>query len=336
MRTLSVRGLTEGAILAALVALFALASRYLPLIGIASALVCPLPLTMLVIRHGTLVGLLAAVVAAAIGAMISEPLTGVTILITFAPLGIALGIGIRRRLPASTVVLISTAVVTLSLLVNVLGTLLLAGVNPYTLMIEGMQRGQDTAVRLYSRLGMDRQQIEQVTGPMRQFIDLLPRLIPLLIVVGGVSTAYINYQVGRLVLRKFGQDLPALPPMFMWRVPSPFLWVLPLGLLLVVWGRTRYPALETAGLNLSILAQMVFSLQGLFVGWVLLERFSMSRWLRWLIIAFAFTNPFLGLLAFFLGLADTAFDLRRRWHPSTTPQAPEETLRRPGALRRPP
>lgn len=347
----SVRGLAEGAILAALVALFTLAARYLPLVGIASALVCPLPLTMLVVRHGTRIALLAALVAAAIGTMVGGPITGVTIAITFAPLGIALGIGIQRRLSASALVLLSTVVITVSLLINLAVTLLVAGVNPYTLTITGMQQGQETAVRIYERLGMDRAQIEQATGPMRQMMDLLPRLIPLLIVVGGASTAYINLLVGRLVLRKFGQEIPALPPVSTWRVPALLIWMLPVGLLLAWWSRaggidsgvpgsllrvlppddvsavfrsapSRHPLIETAGLNLSILAQMIFSLLGLAVGWVWLDRYNTPRWFRWMIILLAFATPIIGAAAFFLGLADAAFDLRGRWRPSTPLRAP--------------
>lgn len=319
---LSVRGLTEGAILAALVALFALAARYLPLVDIASVFVCPIPLMLLVIRHGVRVALLAALVAAAIGAMVAGPLTGAAILISFAPIGIVLGIGVRQRFSAPAIVLIGSAVMTVSLLVSLALTLAIANVNPYALMIDSMRQGQESAVSIYERLGMDRQQIERTTGPMRQMIELLPRLIPLLIVVGGINTAYIDFQVGRLVLRKVGQELPALPPMSTWRVPPLFLWTLPVGFLLVAWGRGRSPALETAGLNLSILAQMIFSLQGLFVGWALLDRYKVSRWLRWAIIAVAVTNPLIGLLVFFLGLADAAFDLRRRWRSSTSLRTP--------------
>lgn len=319
-RPQSVRGLTEGAILATLVALFALATRYLPVIGIAAALVCPLPLAVLVIRQGVRIAVLAAVVAGTVGAIIGGPMTGLSIVITFAPLGIVLGLGVRRRHRAGTILVASVAVVTVSLLINLGLTLVIAGVNPYTTLIEGMQQGQERAVQLYERLGISREQIHQATGPMRQMLDLLPRLIPLLVVVGGATTAYLNYQVGRAVLRKLGETLPALPPMSTWRVPPLFLWALPVSFFLTEWGRRRYPAMETAGLNIFVLAQMVFSVQGLAVGWALFDRYTTPRWLRWVIIAFAVTNPLLGVVAFALGLADAAFDLRRRLKPAEAPQ----------------
>src|SRR5881397_1969228 len=101
-RPISVRGLTEGAILAALVAVLALAANYVPLVGLAANFLCPIPLAVLMIRHGLRVAALATVVAIAIGSAISGPVTGVLILLGFAPVGLAIGLvcagsGRRRR-----------------------------------------------------------------------------------------------------------------------------------------------------------------------------------------------------------------------------------------------
>lgn len=340
--SLSVRGLTESAILAALVAVFALAARYLPLVGAASVFICPIPLTIAVVRHGFRAAVLSGLVAGLIAAMVGGPLTGLTIALTFAPMGIALGAGIRRGLPAGRILLLASSVATISLLVNLGVTLAVSGVNPYTLMIEGLQQGQQSAVDIYARLGIDRGQLERQLGPYRQFMALLPRLIPLLVIVGAVTTAYVSFEVTRFVLRRFGHTVSAMPPLSAWRVPALVVWVLPLSFVLQLWAQgnpvplalprailrqlppddvtailrgpsTRFPIIETAGLNIAILAQMVFSVMGLVAGWVLLERYRTPRFLRWLILLMAFSNPVLGSAAFFLGLADAVFDLRTRW-----------------------
>ncbi len=344
---LPARGLTEGAILAALVALLALASRYLPLIGVGAALVCPLPLTLLVLRRGTRVAVLAALVATAIGTLVAGPLTGAILLVSFAPLGIALGIGVRQYRSSQAIVFLSSLVVIISLVIDLGLTLVVTGVNPYTVMIEGMHQGLQMASSFYARLGMSRQQIEQAAATMRLSLELFPRLIPVFIVFGGVVFAWINFEVGRLVLRKFGQTLPALPPMTTWRVPMLFIWVLLVGFLLAVWAQltvvpvaltartwrllpaddvaailgtapTRYPGVETVALNVLVIAQILFSLQGFLVGWVLMERYRMPRWYRWVIIVLALTTPLIERAAFFLGAADAVFGLRRRWLPAAS------------------
>lgn len=309
----SVRGLTEGAILSALVALLAIATRYLPVLGFAAGFVCPLPLSALVIRHGLRVALLAAIVAASIGGIIAGPLVGAGVLLAFGPLGIILGIGVARRWSAATILLAGSIVGTVGILANLGIALALGDVNPYVVMIDSMRQSQQTAAQLYQGLGIPQEQIEHVSGQMRQAIDLMPRLIPLLIVVGGAAAAYLNVVVGRLVLGRFGYQLPQLPPIHQWRIPGPLLWVFVLGFMLSAWGRLASPFLETAGLNLAMLMQLAFTLQGLIVGWVLLERYRTPVWMRWVAIVFSLSNPLLALVAFFLGLADSAFLLRERW-----------------------
>lgn len=310
---MGVRGLTEGAILATLVALLALATRYLPIIQIVSAFVCPLPLTFLVIRQGVRIAVLAALVAAAVGAIAGGPLTGVAIVATFAPLGIVLGLGVRNRWKPVTVVALSASVATASVLINVVLTLVIAGVNPYTVMIESMQQGQEQSLRLYERFGLDAKQLEQASGVMKQALELLPRLIPLLIVGSGAFVALINFQVGRLVLRRFGIVTEALPPLTTWRTHPIILWMLPAGFMLNLIGQALHDALETAGLNLFFLAQMLLLLQGLLVAWSFFDRYHSPNWLRWIMIAIAFTQPVLSVVIFLLGLADAGFDLRGRW-----------------------
>jgi len=349
-RTIPVRGLTEGAILAALVALFTVAATVLPVAGIASFYISPIPLTLLVVRHGARVAVLAAVVAALIAAAVGGPLTGLVIILTFAPLGIALGATLRTRRSASTALLVCAAVAAVSLLANLGLTLAISGFNPVQTTIEAMRQGQENAIRFYTRLGFNREQLEQMSGMMRQVVDLMPRIIPLLVLIGGVTTAYVNFEVTRFVLRRFGITAPALPPISSWRAPALFLWTLPVGMALVwlanaspapfqlpeetrrmlppddltaiAWTpTTRYPALQALGLNLSLLAQLVYAMLGLVAAWVLLERYGAPRWLRWMALALAFTSPPLGVAVFFLGLADAAFDLRGRWRAARAAEA---------------
>lgn len=340
-RTISIRGLTEGGILAALVALFTLAARYLPLIGVASTLISPLPLTILVVRHGLRTAIAAAAVAALLAGMIGGPLTGAAIILTFAPLGIAFGWVLRARFAAPAILLVCSGVAVTAVLANVLFTLVISGINPYTVMIEGMQQSQASTAQLYARLGIDVAASDQYRA-MQQFLRLMPRLIPLLVVVGGVVVAYLNFETTRFLMRRFGYTVPALPPISTWRAPTVFLWLLPLGLGLT-WiayaapvpfdlppetlrmlpaedvaaaagaPSSRYPLIETAGLNLSYLVQFIYMLLGLVVAWVLLERYGAPRWLRWVAILVVSTSPFLGYVIFFLGIADGAFDLRGRW-----------------------
>src|SRR5438309_9759204 len=117
-RTVSVRGLTEGAVLAALVTVLALAANYIPLVGLAANCLCPIPLGVLMIRHGLRVAALATVLAIALGSAIGVPVTGLLSLLGFARVGLGIGLRLRRQWSASTVILITGGGVLLALILG--------------------------------------------------------------------------------------------------------------------------------------------------------------------------------------------------------------------------
>jgi uncharacterized protein YybS (DUF2232 family) len=332
-RRLSTQGITEGAIQAALVAIFALATRYVPVLGLGTAFLVPLPLAVLVIRRGLLPGLLAAGVAGVIAGLLAGPLAGAGLLLTFAPIGLALGWGARSGWKASAILLLTSAVVIASLAVNLVLTLALSGVNPYTIMINSMQQGQEAAMAFYQRLGINTDALQQTNQQMMQVLALLPKLLPVLMLQAGVLIAWINFQVARTILRRLGVPLPALPSASTWRLPTFMVWLLPLALLLLILGGPLPQGLQSPGaapppspagrsivppeigLNLLYLLQTLFAVQGVLVAWVLLGRYTTVAALRITVLAFLLLNPLLSRLLFLLGMADSVFPVRERFGP---------------------
>ncbi len=344
-RPVPVRGLTEGAVLAVVVAILALMATYIPLAGAAAFFLCPLPLTVLTVRHGLRVALLAAAVATGIGTMVGGILIGSSITLAFAPIGLAMGIGIRRGLSSTGIWLLTAAVAAVSTIASALLALFGIGQDPRRLLaqvVEESVRNQQSVVQLYERLGISTADVRQAVAQTEQLMRLLPWLLPFLLIGSVAMIAYLNLLVGRPVLRRLRIDVPAFPPLSTWRVPSWFVWTLPVGMLsLILSGAAwppraipeatlrvltpdhvaaivgqavvRYPLLQAAGMNLVMLAQAVFSPLGLITGWVLMERYNVTRWYRWFLIFLAVTSPMLTVVALLLGLADATYDLRSRW-----------------------
>src|SRR3989441_1062044 len=244
-RPVPVRGLTEGAVLAVVVAVLAVAATYIPLAGAAAFFLCPLPLTVLTVRHGLRVALLAAAVAAGIGTMVGGILIGSSITVAFAPLGLAMGIGIRRGLSSTGIWLLTSAVSAVSTVASALLALLGIGQDPRRLLaqiIEESARNQQSVVQLYERLGIYTADVRQAVAQTEQLMRLLPWLLPFLLIGSVAVIAYLNLLVGRPVLRRLRIDVPAFPPLSTWRVPSGFLWTLPVGMLcLILSGAARPP-----------------------------------------------------------------------------------------------
>jgi hypothetical protein len=275
--------------------------------------------------------------------MVGGVLIGGSIAVAFAPSGIAMGIGIRRHFSASQIWLLTAGVAMASVVASAGLALLGLGIDPRQELAQLIQlsaQGQQTAIQMYERLGINTAAMRVAAAQMQQVMEILPRLLPVLLVSAGASVAYFNLLVGRAVLRRLRVDVPAFPPLSTWRVPSWFLWTLPVGMLcriLSAWpprsipdamvrmsspdhvaaiggqAVVRYPFLEAAGMNLVWLALAVFSWLGLIAGWVLMERYNVPRWYRWFLILLAFSSPLLSFAALLLGLADATYDLRSRW-----------------------
>ncbi|MGH2405094.1 MAG: YybS family protein [bacterium] len=307
------QGLTEGAILAALVAIFAVAGRYIPLISLATTFLCPLPLAILVIRHGFRVAGIAAIVAVLVGTVLAGPLVGLAILVSFAPMGIVLGIGARQGWPAPRVVAAGTVVASVSTALSFLG-LLGGGRLSMDEMARSMERSAAMTVDLYARLGIPATQIEGAMQPMREFARLLPYLLPLMLVLTAATTSWLNYEVGRRVLGRFGYRLHTLPPMRTWRVPPAGVWLVPVGFILLVGGaRVGVPAVQNLGFSLVLGAMFIFIFQGLVAGWVILGNFGFGKIERVLAVWLALALPPLSPLLFILGMLDTIYRVRDRW-----------------------
>ncbi len=313
-RRIRTQGLTEGAILAALVAVFAVATQYLPLVGIATALLCPLPLAVLVIRHGLRVAAVAGLAAGLVGAMLAGPLLGLAILVSFAPMGIVLGVGARRGWQATRVVLTAGLVALLTTVLNYLG-LMGGGRVSMAEMARTMERSVETSAAIYARLGLSQAQIETVSAQMREFARLIPYLLPAMLIFGALFAAWLNYEVGRRVLARVGYRLAPLPPLRTWRIPAAGIWLVPIAYLLLALGlRSGAPdILRSAGWSLMLATQSAFTLQGILAGWMILGNFGFGRVAQVLAVAIVMTVPAMGLVVFVLGILDSALLVRERW-----------------------
>jgi uncharacterized protein YybS (DUF2232 family) len=329
---LTTQGLTEGAIQAALVALFAVVSRYVPITVLVTTFLMPLPLTVLVIRRGLRPAVLAALVSAVLaGVLTGNVLTGLGILVAVAPFGIVVGLGARRGWSAPRILAAAILASGASVVANGLLLLAFLRINPiqeYALTIVMMREQMEATLAFYTRLGVGEQTLETFRRTMFPLLDLLPKLTLFVFVSSAVMSAWMNYEIARPILRRVGHPLPALPPASSWRLPGFVLWLLPLAYLLSALGQQQVvtlsdrlrgtlpsaplPVSADLGLSLFTLVQTAFQLQGVLVGWVFLSRYRMHRLLRLFIIGSLVFNPIFGYLFLLLGLVDSVFPLRER------------------------
>jgi uncharacterized protein YybS (DUF2232 family) len=326
------RGLTEGAILAALTAVIAAAGLVIPPIAI---LLAPLPVMLLVIRWGLRTGVLATVVAGLILLQIFGPLVAFSAL-GFGPVGLALGWGVRHeRGPAWTVLAGATALYA-STLVSVVLAMAVLHQDVLTEFIRLQIASFQHSIALMERLGASSQMVEPLRllieapcGEHHCFVPPLEALIRstglVVLALGALLWGYLCYTVGRSVLRRLGYHIPALPPMLTWRLPrriaASLVW-LSAGLSLAgLW----VPALGGLTLSAVFLNLFVFGFLGALVAVTWMTKRQIPRLAQAAVLLFFITSqsalPLLALAV--LGMLDTWHDFRRLTRTSLPPAAQE-------------
>lgn len=303
------RGLTEGAILAALTAIIGAVGLFAPPLAV---LLAPLPIMLLVIRWGLRIAVLASIIAAAALFQFAGPLSAVSAVAMFAPLGLTLGWGVRRGLAAQWTILagsIGFLFASIVMIVGVGGALMHQDVMGefITSQVKGMQMAMD----LQKRIGAP-SQVEETRKLIAMMPQFLRTALPVALAFGALLWAYLCYTLARSVLRRVGHPLPGVPPILTWRLPpavsTVMLWAGAVFALVAI----RDPRLAGAALDAMLVNLFVFGFQGALVGVTWANRRGYPAFIQALfgfMLLGAGILPMLGLAV--LGMLDTWWDLRR-------------------------
>ena len=309
-----VTSMTESGLLAAVTVIMALIGVYVPLLGTVAVLLWPLPILVLIVRHGMKWGLMAVFVSGVLTAALVEPMVSLRLALAFAPGGIALGLGFRRDW-SSVRTLVTGIVCSMAAKLTALALLFaLTGVEPFSMQFEMMEQSFDGTVEMYRSFGMSEAQIEESRTIFTENLAMVRLLLPLMVVIMGLMDTMLNYFVGGTVLRRLGHDVKTLPPFAEWRLPPVFVYVFGFSLVGAYWGSTRNIALlYQASLNLSMLATFAGMIEGMSVYTYASRHFHWPKLISMFILGFVMLNGFLLRLLCLVGLFDMIFDYRKRY-----------------------
>ncbi len=309
-----VTSMTESGLLAAITVVMALVGVYIPLLGTVAVLMWPLPILVLLVRHGLKWGLMAVFVAGVLTAALVEPAVSLRLALAFAPGGIALGLGFRKNW--SSVRTLTTGIVASMAAKLAAFALLFAltGIEPFSTQFDVMENSFDQTIEMYRSMGMSEAQIDEARDNLTQNLSLMRLLLPLVIVIMGLMDTALNYLIGSKVLRRLGHEVKTLPPFVEWRLPPVFVYVFGFSLIGLYWGTTRgLDLLYQASLNLVMLSTFAGLLQGLSVYAYASRHFHWPKFFSMAFITFVMLNGFLVRLLAFVGLFDMVLDYRTRY-----------------------
>lgn len=313
-----VASMTESGLLAAVTVVMALIGVYVPFFGTAAVLMWPLPILVLIVRHGLQWGVMAAVVAGVLTAALVEPMASLRLALAFAPGGIALGLGFRRGWPPVRTLTVGIVCSMAAKLAALALLFTLTGIEPFSAQFDIMEESFATTAEMYRDMGMSDAQIEESRAIFTENLSLMRLLLPLIVVIMGLMDTMLNYFLGGVVLRRLGHGVATLPPFAEWRLPPVFLYVFGFALVGMYWGSTREIApLYQASLNFFMLAAFAGLIEGVSVYVYASRYFRWPRIFSMGLMIFILLNGFLLRILCMVGLFDMMLDYRKRYWDGT-------------------
>jgi uncharacterized protein YybS (DUF2232 family) len=301
------RSLTEGAMLAAITVLLSLLGAYVfPYVFF----IVPVPLAILVYRHGLRQGILVAITSSLLAGILIHISTTVILLLVFGLVGVALGAAMGENLSAPRVLLIGVGASLIAYVLLILVSQAFFGVNVMEMLLESFEISADQISRVYEGLGMEPDQIAEAQTMLQEMMAMMKRVLPATFLLSALLLAFLNFWLTRLILGRLGHEIGWFPPFAQWKFPWYTAWgyILGLGLPLVAKGDLA----QTIASNLQILFTYFFLIQGLALVWFLLDKYNIVGFMRGFIL-FLILLPGTAFSVFVIwaGLFDTWFDFRK-------------------------
>lgn len=303
------KSLTEGAMLAAITVLMVYLGVHIGLVG----LIIPVPLALLVYRHGLRAGIIVSLTSSMVSALALNSVFLALELIIIGVLGIAIGMALREKFTISQTFLVGIGADIISTILKVFSYSLIFGRNLIEMYLELWEESSGYWVEIWQQLNLP----PEVIAEYQQMIETIPMalqmLLPALLLGMAVVRAWANLWVLRLILKRLGDNIPWFPRFIHWRFPAYFFWGFILGrVAMLISAFIPWEIWERLALNLDVIFLYTFLIQGLAVIWFYFDKYKVAKVLRVIFVIFMFQPGTLIVLLFsIVGVLDVWFDFRR-------------------------
>lgn len=316
-RVYNTKAVVEAGLITALVVVMMLINTYMPVFTTIASFILPIPITVLYIRHDYKVTLASLVVSGIIISMVYNPILGFINVIIIGITGMAMGYCVRRKhKPSASIIILATSF----LLANIINLF----VSSYIIYkggiialfkenIDIIHKSMDSAMKIYGKLGVSEKQFEPVTKALEVFTpQFILMILPGMLVAVAFITAYISYNITRIVLRKLKYDIEEMTPFsniyINSRVGVFIVSFLLIGAIISKFNNN----IASYFINSSVIfMQLAFALDGIALAvYYMKNKFNLSKGVRILIIVLTIFSPLANFYAM-AGLADLIIDFRK-------------------------
>ncbi|PAB58473.1 YybS family protein [Anaeromicrobium sediminis] len=306
------RGMIEAAMIVTLTSVFAVMGTYIPLLTFILLLI-PVPFIILAKRRGLSFTLLGLVVASLIISMVTGPVSAFFTMLTPGVMAIVIGYMLSKNYSPGKILIGGSigAIVSTTILIQI--TTSIMGVTITDMMTDMMKQSVDMQLSIYKNLKYDETQIQQISSQWEQISKMGMMMIPSMIIIMSTLFSYINYLVASKILKRVSkEEVSELPPLRYVTLPKNIVMGSFLILALTyISGYFNVVNYNTLVLNVLIIFQVVFSIQGLAIVSFFMHKFKLRKPVRIIIYIFVvFSGSFTVILST-LGFVDAIMNIRR-------------------------
>ena len=314
MVTRSTRPLVESALLAALSAVLMLLGWYVPVIGIVASLVSPLPVAVVVMRHGTRWGIMSSVVTM----FVMAPFLGIPSALALwainGAMGISFGIAVHRNYRPTIVLSVAALGSVVALVAEYAAAWLVMGLTLTKQFEEMLMILRESFEQAQKMLGPN-PAVDELLKTLPT-VEMMLALGPAILILSAFLLAYLNYEIFRRILPRLGYRLEPLPPFSRWIFPEIIGHAGIIAFIVSLFqAYLNVPAVAVIAQNVFTFASVIYLVEALSVMSFYLLRSGMSRgmtgFFAFMAISMLFGAGPLPLLATLFGMIDILFDFRR-------------------------
>ena len=313
------KAITEGALMAALTAILAMAGILIPFLSPVVMLIWTLPVVVVCIRHGMRVGIATIAVAGFIIMSLGTPFNALDMLLTSTGPALLIGCGFYYKWPTEKTLLFAAisaviglaAVIAISIKVMGISLQQFFGLDPETI---------EQVIIMINESGLlssAYESPESVSAAVYAMIDVFEIFFPVTIAVYGLLSALSNYLVAHVVLRKLKVPVPPLTKLATFRLPMPLVIAVVLSLGMTILGGmyfAEYPIIVVAGQNVQSIMLVLYAFQGFgVISFFLSKMQPQARMMSKAALVFGILATGFNLLGIigYVGVFDAFADIRR-------------------------
>lgn len=282
---------------------------YMPLI----IFLYPAPFIILGVKYGLKYNIISIIISTFLVGLMTDTISGLIILLAFLPLSIALNYLIVNRKKTLETMIISTLVTLVSFLIILGLTKNIIGVSIVYQLDEFFTQVINTQIEALKEMQLSQYEILKAEDLLESVFDYILLMIPVLMIIFSLITAYINCFISSIILRKQGYGIVSIPRFSRFKLPNNILLgigIMFIGVLLMKWLKVSY--YETVLLNIVGIASFMFFTQGLAVIDYKLKRRNVRIIFRIIILLFfVLVLPIGSMILTFIGVLDAILDFRK-------------------------